>query len=87
MNDAQKLDAILAAVQTPPAATIDTAALTAAVSSAVTTALAPVLTQLTVIAAGIADIQGEVDEPAASGASSASGASTAGAPAAAKPAA
>jgi hypothetical protein len=73
MNDAQKLDAILAAQSTPNPALVT--ALTTAISSAVTTALTPLAAQLTTIAAGIADIQGEVDEPASSGSgnSSASG--------------
>lgn len=60
MNLEQKADAILAAVSTPVVATVDPTVLATAIS----TALEPVLAQLTTIAAGVADIQGEVDEPA-----------------------
>jgi hypothetical protein len=74
LNDAQKLDAILAAQSTPNPALVT--ALTTAITNAVTAALAPITAQLTTIAAGVADIQGEVDEPAAasSGSGSSSGA-------------
>jgi hypothetical protein len=57
MNDAQKLDAILTAVQNPPAATVDVNALATAIASA----LKP---SFDAINASLADIQGEVDEPA-----------------------
>lgn len=56
MNDAQKIDAILAAVKTPPTATVDTAALAAAI-------VAGLQPQFDAINAALADIQGEVDEP------------------------
>lgn len=61
LNDAQKLDAILTAVQNPPApppATVDVSALATAIAAA----LKP---QFDAINTALADIQGEVDEPAA----------------------
>jgi hypothetical protein len=73
MNDAQKLDAILTAVKTPPVATVDVNALATAIAAA----LKP---QFDAITASLADIQGQVDEPASSG----SGASSASGTAAAK---
>lgn len=65
MNDAQKLDAILTAVQNPPAppaATVDVTALTAALVPAITAALQPLFDAVN---SKLTDIQGEVDEPVA----------------------
>lgn len=62
MNLEQKADAILAALQTPVTATVDPTVLATAISAA----LAPIAAQLTAIAAGIADIQNQVDEPVVS---------------------
>ena len=62
----QKIDQLLAAIQTPVTATVDTAALQADIQTALTpfaTQLTALTTQLTALQASIGDVQTQVDEP------------------------